>query len=295
MRFSQASYGPRCSRTSGATGKPQLENGVLLNGIGKGVEMNTNAVRQASLLLFLMPLWTCVLMAQTARNFKIPDGTSLRLALTESLSSATNEVDNPVGFEVTEDVTIGDVIALPRGSTAIGHVVEAEPRRRMGRAGKLNFSVDHVKAPDGTNVRLRATSTRKGDDKTGTVIVGAVLLSPLFLIMRGKDITIPKGTVFTAYVDGDREIALGAGPNKTPTSPPTNEPGQSSQFSPVSIRSVPDGADITVDGKYVGSTPAAVQLAPGDHTIAIEKSDFQALGANHYGHSGFNSKRQSQS
>lgn len=78
----------------------------------------------------------------------------------------------------------------------------------MGRAGKLNFTVDHVKAPDDSNLRLRASSTRKGEDKTGTVIVGTVLLSPLFLIMRGKDITIPKGTEIAAYIDGDREIAM---------------------------------------------------------------------------------------
>ncbi len=146
--------------------------------------------------------------AEAPQVLKIPDGTALRLALTEAMSSATNQVDNPVHFEVLEDVKVGGVIAIPKGATAVGHVVEAEPRKRMGRAGKLNFTVDHVKAPDGSNVRLRASSTRKGEDKTGTVIVGAVILSPLFLIMRGKDINIPKGTEIPAYVDGDREVAL---------------------------------------------------------------------------------------
>jgi len=85
-----------------------------------------------------------------------------------------------------EDVKVGGVIAIPKGSTAVGHVVEAEPRKRMGRAGKLNFTVDHVKAPDDSNLRLRASSTRKGEDKTGTVIVGTVLLSPLFLYHARK-------------------------------------------------------------------------------------------------------------
>jgi hypothetical protein len=156
-----------------------------------------------------LPLFSAILIAQSTRGtLKIQDATSIRLSLMESLSSATNSVDDPVRFEVTEDVNAGGVVAIPRGSTAVGHVVEVEPRRRLGRAGKLNFSIDHVKAPDGTNVRLRASSTRKGDDKTGTVIVGTVLLSPLFLIMRGKDVSIPKGTEVIAYVDGDREITL---------------------------------------------------------------------------------------
>jgi hypothetical protein len=156
--------------------------------------------------LVLFPL---MLMAQsTETTVKIGDATAVRLSLMESISSATNTADDLVRFEVTDDVRAENAIAIPRGATAVGHVVEVEPRRRLGRAGKLNLSIDYVKAPDGSNVRLRASSARKGDDKTGTVIIGTILLSPLFLIMRGKDINIPRGTEFMAYVDGDRVITL---------------------------------------------------------------------------------------
>lgn len=167
---------------------------------------------------FILPaiglsLLSVALRAQPApASIKIQDATTVHLSLTQALSSATNKVDDPVTFAVTEDVQVGDAIAIPKGSTAVGHVVEAEPRRRLGRAGKLNFAIDNVKAADGSNVRLRASSIRKGEDKTGTVIVGTVLLSPLFLLMRGKDVTIDKGTALTVYVDGDREISLAAPP-----------------------------------------------------------------------------------
>jgi hypothetical protein len=212
-----------------------------------------------------------VLTAQAPSVLKIPDGTALRLSLTQELGSATNAVDDPVHFDVVEDVKVAGVVAFPRGSTAVGHVVEVEPRRRMGRAGKLNFTVDHVKAPDGSNLRLRASSTRKGEDKTGTVIIGSVLLSPLFLIMRGKDITIPKGTEITAYIDGDREFALAAPPVE-----PAAMQSNATQFGTVAFRSEPDGADITIDGKFVGTTPSSLQLTAGDHTIAIEKAHFSS-------------------
>jgi PEGA domain len=227
----------------------------------------------------------------TAQTLKVPDGTILRLALLDSLSSATNQVDDPVHFEVTEDVKVGDTVVLPKGTTAQGHVVEVEPKKRLGRSGKLNFSLDYARAPDGTNIRLRASSARKGEDKSGTVIVGTVLLSPLFLIMRGKDVTIPKGTTINAYVDGDREISLGpqtgpqgqtAGPaapsSPTPVPPqPTAQPPvpasvASEALATVVLKSDPDGADITVDGKFIGSTPSTVRLLAGDHTILIEKS-----------------------
>src|ERR1017187_8831864 len=222
-----------------------------------------------------LPLLSAMLVAQTAgQTLKTQDATAVRLSLTESLSSATNSVDDPVRFEVTEDVKVGDLIAIPRGSTAVGHVVEVEPKRRLGRAGKLNFSIDHVKAPDGANVRLRASSARKGEDKTGTVIVGTVLLSPLFLIMRGKDVSILKGTNVIAYVDGDREIAL-PGTLAGTTAAGSAQAGPGVQTAAVSFTSSPDGADVIIDGKYAASTPSTLQLAAGDHKVSIEKGEFK--------------------
>ena len=241
--------------------------------------------RRLTVIWYACAILICsaALNAQQPRTIKIQDGTMLRLSLNDALSSATNQVDDPVRFEVTEDVKVGEILAIPKGSTATGHIVEVQPKRRMGRAGKLNFSVDHVRAPDGTNVRLRATSARQGEEKSGTVIIGTVLLSPLFLIMRGKDIVIPKGAQFNAYVDGDREVALvtpGATPgtaaavNPMSAQPPpaatANFPAE--DMTTAVLKSTPDGADITVDGRYVGSTPSTVRLTPGDHTILIEKA-----------------------
>jgi len=248
----------------------------------------------SSLIIVLaVALLVPALLVPQVATVKIPDGTPVRLSLLDSLSSATNHADDAVNLEVTEEIRIGPVIAIPRGATARGHVVEAQPKRRMGRAGKLNFSVDYVKAPDGTNVRLRASSARLGEDKTGTVIVGTVLLGGLFLLMRGKDIEIPRGTAFNAYVDGDREVALG-GPAPTTMAPAGNPlaaaPGASppsarpapapvevaaEDMTTVVVKSTPDGADVTVDGKYMGSTPSTLRLAPGDHVIIIEKSGYR--------------------
>jgi hypothetical protein len=44
----------------------------------------------------------------------------------------------------------------------------------------------------------------------------------------------------------------------------------------VSVASAPDGADITVDGRFVGSTPSRLELTLGDHAIRIEKSGYKA-------------------
>lgn len=58
------------------------------------------------------------------------------------------------------------------------------------------------------------------------------------------------------------------------TSAPPPAPAQPSSGK-LSVASVPDGADIEVDGNFVGNTPSDVQVTEGEHTVAIKKSGFK--------------------
>ncbi|MGH9511248.1 MAG: PEGA domain-containing protein [Terriglobales bacterium] len=42
----------------------------------------------------------------------------------------------------------------------------------------------------------------------------------------------------------------------------------------IGITSTPGGADIEIDGNYVGSTPSTVGVAAGEHQISVKKSGF---------------------
>jgi PEGA domain len=227
-------------------------------------------------LWFAFVLMLCssrVLSSQApSETVKIPDATLVHLSLRDSLSSSTNKVDDPVDFQVTTDVKVGQLVVIPKGSIASGHVVEAKPKSMLGRSGKLGFTVDHVKAPDGTDVHLRASSNRTGEETSGSL-----LAVPFNLILGGKDVNIPKGTRVNSYVDGDQEITVG-GPKPTQEAPPAVEPSApptTEELSTVIVKSSPDGADIRVDGKWVGSTPSTLRLPSGDHTVVIDKPGFR--------------------
>lgn len=43
----------------------------------------------------------------------------------------------------------------------------------------------------------------------------------------------------------------------------------------LSVTSVPDGADIEVDGSFVGNSPSEVQVAEGEHTVSVKKTGFK--------------------
>lgn len=43
----------------------------------------------------------------------------------------------------------------------------------------------------------------------------------------------------------------------------------------VTVSSAPDGADIAVDGSFVGNAPSTVNLTEGDHTITVTRNGFR--------------------
>jgi hypothetical protein len=42
-----------------------------------------------------------------------------------------------------------------------------------------------------------------------------------------------------------------------------------------SVGSIPDGADIEVDGSFVGNTPSDIQVTDGAHTVTVKKTGFK--------------------
>ncbi len=52
-------------------------------------------------------------------------------------------------------------------------------------------------------------------------------------------------------------------------------PVEQSVAAQISVVSTPAGAEIEIDGNFVGNTPSAIQLTPGDHVIHIIRKGFQ--------------------
>ncbi|MEP6719624.1 MAG: PEGA domain-containing protein [bacterium] len=212
--------------------------------------------------------------------FGLVEDTPVRLKLSRTMSSKDATLNEKVDFEVLEDVKVGDVVVIQHGGMAIATVTEAQHKRRMGRAGKLNMNIDYVQLVSGEKVPLRAVRGGSGGSHTG-VMTGAIVATsilffpaaPFFLFMHGKDITIPRGTEITAYVAADTPLepadfkALGTADQ--PSNP------ISAEVTTVTINSTPAGADVLIDGKFVGNTPSSLPITPGEHTIAIERTGFK--------------------
>jgi len=217
-------------------------------------------------------------------GFGLEDGTPVKLRLTRNLSSASEKKGDTVDFEVVEDLNVSGVLVIPRGSTAWATITEAQPKRRMGRGGKLDVNIDTVRLKDGEKVALRAVKENKGGGHVGAmtgamVATGIVFFpaAPLFLFMHGKDINIPKGTEITAYVAGNIPLDKAKFQDTDRPQGSTVAAGLTAAEADAMIALVsnPDGAEVTIDDAFMGNAPAKLRLKAGKHTIKVSMAGYK--------------------
>lgn len=227
----------------------------------------------------------------------IPSGTKVTCRLDQSISSSTAQEGQAVNLSVTEDIRINDVVVLKQGATVYGSITTAQEKRRMGRAGKLDFSIDKVRAADGEFIPLRYTPFKKaGEGKgvtTGVLTAGAAIVfwpaAPFFLLIKGKDVTIQKGITIDVFTDADHTMkspAYREAPVITSLAPGAVAPAMNmaasagNPFHPgnaggelvqVTIDADVEGAEVEIDGAYVGNAPSTRRLAPGAHTVTVRE------------------------
>jgi hypothetical protein len=150
------------------------------------------------------------MQAHAEEDLVLHDGTPVRLRLSRTLSSADARSGDTIDFEVLDDVKAGDITVIPRNAVALGAITEAKAKGRIGKGGKLNVMIDYTRTVTDEKVALRGVREGQGGGRTGAMTGAIVATSlvvwpaaPFFLFMKGKDITIPKGTEITAYVNGD--------------------------------------------------------------------------------------------
>jgi hypothetical protein len=192
---------------------------------------------------------------QAQDPFVLADGTPLKLKLSDTLTSATAVDEQEVVFEVREDVLVQGRVVIARGSQVVGTVIHAQAKRRMGRSGKLDVKIDFARLTTGGKVSLRGAQQRDGGGNQGKMVAamaGTALLfwpaAPLFLLVHGKDITIPKGTPVNAFVDGD--VTLNPAKFKLPvendsTAYTNNSEIKAAPMAPPAAASAPTGPKLT--------------------------------------------------
>jgi hypothetical protein len=127
-------------------------------------------------------------------DFTLSNGTPIHLKLGKTISTASAHVGDVVELHAAEEVVVEGVTVVPIGATATGIVTEVEPKKRLGRGGKLALSINFLWL--GNNEKAAVRSFQETSESSS--LAGARVSQG-----HGKDIVFVEGSDFTAYVDGD--------------------------------------------------------------------------------------------
>ena len=194
-------------------------------------------------MLRLHPVLLALALSLTAQAFQDPtspraisnstvtlhDGQEVVLRNIDSVSSNHSKPGEIVQFEVIRDVSSDGVVVIPEHGIAVGRVVNAEHANFAHHGGKLAVQIESVQLTNGDYARLRAVDSRKErnfgwrDVGAATAIAATIYympLAPVYLMAKGEEVSIPEGSRFIAYVDGD--VQMGRSSLEVPTTPESN-------------------------------------------------------------------------
>ena len=127
-------------------------------------------------------------------DLTLANGTPVHLKLGKTISTASAHVGDVVELHAPVEVVVDGVTVVPIGATATGIVTEVEPKKRLGRGGKLALSINFLWL--GNNEKATVRSFQETSESSS--LAGAGVSQG-----HGKDIVFAEGSDFTAYVDGD--------------------------------------------------------------------------------------------
>ncbi len=134
-------------------------------------------------------------------------------------------------------------------------------------------SMTNAQAPAAANLPTPAVSVPKTPDAPSAVAAASV---PTRTMTSQAQAAADQAALMAAH----RIPADGGDPEPGGSDTRTTQPQQVAALptapaeAMVEFWSRPSGADVEVDGEYVGSTYSTIALTPGEHTITIRKQDF---------------------
>jgi len=201
------------------------------------------------------------------------------------LSSADAHTGEVVRLEVTEDVCVGNSVVILSSTTASAVVTTMNSKKLKGAPRQLALSVDSLNLADGTKALLRGTrelQREKGPaDEAKSRVLAFMPSAPPYPVVNGRDLIIPKGTAVTAYINGDllldetrfvsRKPSVGNAEAAVPVIAATPIVSQPTELN---IFSEPFGAEIDLDGAFIGNTPFRVIVPSGQHLISLRLAGY---------------------
>lgn len=147
---------------------------------------------------------------------QVPEGTLVKIYIQRELNSERNNEGDPVPFVVAEDVSIGGVLVLSKGTEGEGRLTKVKRKGGFGKGGRLEIDFGTVRASDGTPIPVGLGEKSIKENKAVgyaviTSIAGLALLGPIGAVagffIQGEAAQVERGAELFLEILETKEVA----------------------------------------------------------------------------------------
>jgi hypothetical protein len=104
-----------------------------------------------------------------------------------------------INFTITNDVKVGDVVVIAKGTPVSGAVVDpGDTKRLLIVKGKATFKLTSVDSAGGSKLAIRATPAHSDKGDRPIELQGT----------KSKELLAPTGTEYMAYIDNEQTVTI---------------------------------------------------------------------------------------
>ncbi|HEX8571231.1 MAG TPA: hypothetical protein VF759_00615 [Allosphingosinicella sp.] len=129
-------------------------------------------------------------------------GTRVPMRTVEPLSSKRARQGQRFELEVSEDVRVDGLVAIPKGARGVGEVSRVVEKGLMGKPGKLQVRVMFVEV-GGARIRLDGAAADRGESGAAPVALAAPLIGVSAAFFTGTSAKIAAGSPIDGFVYKD--------------------------------------------------------------------------------------------
>ena len=184
-------------------------------------------------------------------NVVLLDGTAVKLRLSETAAGSSVRVGESLELEVAEDVRVGDVVVVAKGSLASASITNLRSGGNV-KGGWIDIDLDSITLSDGERVPIRSSKQQSIRNDQSNIISS-----------QARDASISQGADLTVFVNGTQQLDM------------TRLRAASGPSTTINLTSTPPKAEVTLDGRLAGSTPSTLRVNSGDHVLVVRMAGFQ--------------------
>ena len=139
----------------------------------------------------------------------IPRGHLVELEIAAPLTSRTSRHGDDFPIRLAAPIVIDGVELVPAGTAGLGEVVHGARSRMGGGAGELTLAVRYLEHA-GARIplhRLRYFQAGRSNEQAATAIAMTPYIGVVALLITGREVRVPAGTVVQAQVAADTALS----------------------------------------------------------------------------------------